>query len=136
MKKLFLNILGIGLLTAFVGGITVSTCLAEDKPAAGADAGKDAGKKPKQAPYHGKVAKVDKDAQTITLEGKTTARTFHVTEKTRILKGDQKVTLENIAVGEEVRGLAREVDGKWEAASLYVGAKPAGEAKSKKEKKQ
>ena len=83
------------------------------------------------------MAKVDKDAQTISLEGKTTERVIRVTAKTKVTKGDKPATLNDVLKGEEVRGSAEEIDGKWEATSLMIGAKvkEIKEEKSKTEKK-
>lgn len=98
---------------------------AADKPAEKpAEGKKDA--RPKSRAIRGTVKSFDKAAKSVTLEGEK-GDTFFITSQTVIRGKDGKPgTTEDIKPGELIRGgFAREnAEGKWEAASLYLG-KPA-----------
>jgi hypothetical protein len=79
-------------------------------------------------PFHGKVVSVDKTAKTI----KVGERTFHVMGTTNVNKTGKPATLDDVTVGEEVRGAYTEKDGKLELLSLGIG--PAPEKKPKGDK--
>lgn len=83
--------------------------------------------KTKKLPFKGKIASVDKDKKTITLETKGgEGRTIVVGDTTKLLKseGDAPATWDDLKVGEEVRGsYTKTDDGKLEAAKIKVGAK-------------
>ena len=74
-------------------------------------------------PFRGKVSAVDKTAKTITLDGKEKGRTFQITSGTKITKDGKPAVLDDVTVGESVRGVAKEnATGKLEAVTLKVGA--------------
>lgn len=102
-----------------------------DAPAAPAKSKRDS------LPFHGKLAAVDKSAMTITLEGKESQRVFQVTPSTKIIKTGKPASLDDAVVGEDVGGAYRKNEqGKMEALSLRLGAKPEkAEKKVKGEKK-
>jgi len=87
-------------------------------------------KKPAAGPFHGKLAKVDKVAKTITV-GK---RTFQITSETKLKKGDGKpATLDDGVVGEEVSGYVKPTEGgKLAATTVTFGAKAGGGGAEKK----
>lgn len=81
--------------------------------------------KAKTRPFRGTVKSFDKTAMTITLEGEK-EDTICITSQTRIFKDGKPATTDAITAGEQVRGFARQgAEGKWEAASLYLGQPPA-----------
>ena len=80
-------------------------------------------------PFRGKVDAVDPTAKTV----KVGTRVFAVSAETKIQKDGKVVTLDQITVGEPIRGSYRQSeDGKLNAVSLFFGlkeeeaAKPAG----------
>ncbi len=136
MKIQIKKILTIIALTAFVA-INTTSIQAQDKKPAAADEAKKGN--PKGLPFSGKINEVDKAAKTINI-GKEKKRTIGITAQTKITKDGKAATFEDVTVGETVGGFAREnADGKLEAVSLRIGAKPEakeGEAKPKKKKKE
>lgn len=118
MKKL----IAICLLAAFASASTFNLTAA-DTPV---PAEKGEKKAPKSLPFRGKIAAVDKVANTI----KVGERTFHVTSTTKMAKAGKPAILDDATVGEEVGGAYREADGgKLELVSLRIGAKPKEEKK-------
>ena len=116
--------LAVGLITAIAINLT-TPLLAED--AAVPPATTKAPEKGKFMPYRGKISAVDKTAKTITLGGKEKERVFQITADTRILKDGQPATLDDVQVGEQVRGQARVASqGNPELISLYLGPKGDG----------
>ena len=81
----------------------------------------------KTLPFHGKIASVDKDKKTFTLEAKKgEGRTFTIGDSAKMMKGDSTdaATWDDLKVGEEVRGSYTKSDaGAMEVAKLKVGAK-------------
>ena len=101
---------------------------AADKPAPTENGGK---KGPKHSPFRGKVDGLDKVAKTV----KVGERTFHVTSTTKVTKDEKPAVLDDVTVGEQVRGAYHASEGgKLELLSLYVGGKP-GKDEQKEEKK-
>jgi hypothetical protein len=104
---------------------------AEDKPAkpeADQSAGHTA-KKKGGVPFHGKVASVDTAASTVTVG----ATTVNVTSETKITKDGKPATLADVTVGEKISGSYKKDEaGKANAASIYIGEKPAKEGKKTK----
>jgi len=73
-------------------------------------------------PFRGKVDAVDKAAKTV----KVGTRVFAVSAETKIQKDGKAATLEEITVGEPIRGSYRQADdGKLNAVSLFFGLKEA-----------
>lgn len=134
MKNHTKKLLTVCVLAAFVATSPITTQAQEKKPAAADEAKKD---KPKGMPFSGKINEIDKAAKTINI-GKEKKRTISITAQTKIMKDGKTATLEDATVGEMVGGFAREsADGKLEALSLRIGAKPEpkeGEAKPKRKK--
>jgi hypothetical protein len=90
-----------------------------------------AGKKPSAHPFHGKLAAIDKTAKTITV-GKSV---YHLTAETKIKKDGNPATLADAVIGEEASGYVKPADdGKMNASSLNLGAKPEGKHTEKKKK--
>ncbi len=132
IMKVLLKIGALGLLGGLMvgpmqGQVQNTNQPAAKKPAAEA---KPAEKKPVAGPFHGKLAKVDKVAKTITV-GK---RTFHITSETRLKRGDGKpATLDDAVVGEEVSGYIKpREDGTLTATTVTFGAKPGSRGAEKK----
>jgi hypothetical protein len=91
--------------------------------------------KGKPVPFHGKVASVDKSAKTVTLDDKN-KRTFHVTSETKIMKNEKPATLDDVTVGEDIRGSYKKNDDQtMSLRSLYIGTKPEAAPKKKTETK-
>ena len=91
--------------------------------------------KAKSTPYTGKLSAVDKVAKTVTVATKEKSRTYQITSETKIKKADKPATLDDAVVGEEASAYGHEVDGKYVAVSLRLGAKPEGDGKGKGKKK-
>ena len=73
-------------------------------------------------PFRGTVAAVDKSAKTV----KVGTRFFHVTAETKLQKDNKAATLDDVVVGEPIRGSYRQAeDGKLNAMSLSFGPKAA-----------
>ena len=117
MKKSILVAL-LGMALVCTGTATQAAEGASDKPA---QTPKPEGKQ-KQMPFRGKVSAVDKTAKTITLEGKEKGRTYRITSTSKITKGGKPAVLDDVVVGQSVGGLAKETAGKWEVATLNIGA--------------
>ena len=129
MKKLFT----LSVLIALIAGVPPTVRAAEAYKDKATQAPK-SDNRPKQLPFRGKVGAVDKTAKTITLEGKEKGRTFQITSGTKITKDGKPAVLDDVTVGESVRGVAKEsATGKLEAVSLKVGAS-AGNAKQNEKK--
>ena len=111
---------------------------AKTKKAAATDPTKAAkpAKAGKATNFSGKLAAIDKQAKTITLDDKD-KRVFQMTSETRILKGvkgDEKpATLEDGTVGEHVTGSwLKSEDGKMNLKSLYFRGEAAPKKAGKK----
>jgi hypothetical protein len=126
-KSLLVALLGVALVCP--GTVTQAAEGANDKPA---QTPKPDGKQ-KQMPFRGKVSAVDKTAKTITLEGKEKGRTYQITSTSKITKSGKPAMLDDVVVGQSVGGLAKEAAGKWEVATLSIGAS-AGNAKDAEKK--
>ncbi len=132
------RLVAISLLAAAILKTPVSLMGAEKEKAGAADAAAKADpaaieKKQTRFPFRGKLAAVDKKEMTISIEGKEKKRIVHITSQTRISKEGKPATLDEAAVGEDVAGLvSRTADGKEEAISLRIGAKPDTAPKKKR----
>jgi len=130
MKKLFT----LSVLVALIAGVPPTVRAAEAYKDKSTQAPKSENR-PKQMPFRGKVRAIDKTAKTITLEGKEKGRTFQITSGTKITKEGKPAVLDDVTVGESVRGVAKEnATGKLEAVSLKVGTM-AGNGKQNEKKK-
>ncbi|HEX5222671.1 MAG TPA: hypothetical protein VFZ59_24155 [Verrucomicrobiae bacterium] len=80
-------------------------------------------------PFNGHVAAVDKDTKTVTV-GK---QVIHVSAETKLTKGNQSVTVADIAVGDAIAGsYTKGDDGKLTAKMMRVGPKPDSAQTEKK----
>ncbi len=111
----------------------------KSKPAASAAASASpaaAETKTKSLPFRGKIASVDNDKKSITLESKSgEGRTLMVGSSAQIFKGDgtTAASWDDLKTGEEVRGsYTKADDGSMQVVKIKVGAKPEGETKSAK----
>ena len=77
---------------------------AETKPATNATA---TPKLPNGMPVYGKVGAIDKQASTITLQGKEKVRIFCITPQTRIHRDGKPAKLEEVVIGQWIGGYAR-----------------------------
>jgi hypothetical protein len=94
-------------------------------------------------PFHGMVSAVDARAKTFTIAGKTSTRTFKVSDQSVITKAGSPATMKDIVANEEIRGSYwKETDGTLMAKTVKVGplteqekaAKEARKAKSAEKK--
>lgn len=93
-----------------------------------------AAEKAKGGGFTGKAVAVDKAAKTVKLSGEK-ARVIQITATTKIAKGGNPATLDDLKEGEEVSGgYKMSADGKMEATTLNIGPRPA-KGKDKKEDK-
>ncbi|MBM3821946.1 MAG: hypothetical protein FJ404_03480 [Verrucomicrobia bacterium] len=126
-------------LAVLAAGSVLFTCniiitrAAEPKPPAEAKAESSA-RRP--SPYRGKIASVDLDAKTVTLEGKTRQRVLVVSPQTRIHRDGQIIALSEAKAGEDIAGQYRRMeDGKMEAVSMRIGPKPAASEPAPRKRK-
>jgi hypothetical protein len=78
------------------------------------------------------VSGVDQNAKTFTIAGKTTSRTFKVSDKTAVTKLGNPATMADIVENQEVSGSYRKnADGTLEAKQVKIG--PMSEKKSGEE---
>ena len=126
MKKL----IAVVLMTAFAVFTTLNAQAADkEQKAPPAEKGKaEKGDKSGHLPFHGKVVSVDKAANSI----KVGERVFYVVGTTKVNKTGKKATLDDVTVGDEVRGAYTDNGGKLELLSLGIG--PAPEKKPKETK--
>ena len=76
---------------------------------------------PRAIPFRGKIASLDKQANTL----KVGERTFQIGSDTKIVKAGKPASLDEAAIGEDVGGSYREgADKKLNVVSLRIGAKP------------
>jgi hypothetical protein len=99
----------------------------EGKPAAAAAEVKTA----KPFPYRGEVASVDASAKTFTFKNKDgKERVFSVAEKAEIDKDGAKADFAAVTVGAYAAGqCTKTAEGKFEATSVKIGAKPEKKGK-------
>ena len=123
MKKL----IAVALVATFATFTTLNV-LAADQKTTQAEKAKGEKGKTGHVPFHGKVVSVDKAAKTI----KVGERTFSVMGTTKVTKTGKPATLDDVTVGDEVRGAYMDNAGKLELLSLGIG--PAPEKKPKSDK--
>lgn len=88
-------------------------------------------KKIVRIPFRGKIHSVNKEAMTITLDGKVRKRTLQLIAKTKIVKHGKPASFRDALVGEEVGGqIFRHPDGREEVYSIRLGPKPGSKKKS------
>ena len=79
-------------------------------------------KLPPGMPVYGKVGAVDKQAGTVTLQGKEKVRVFQVTPQTRVHREGQPAKLEDIVIGQWIGGYARpDANGRSTLSTLNLG---------------
>jgi hypothetical protein len=87
-------------------------------------------KLPQGMPVYGKVGAIDKQAGTITLQGKEKIRIFYITAQTRVHRDGQPAKLEDVVVGQWIGGYARpDANGRSTLSTLnlaVVQKTPAG----------
>lgn len=77
---------------------------------------------PQGLPVYGKVGSIDKEAKTITLEGKEKVRIFYVTPATRVHRAKRPAKFEEVVVGQWIGGYARpDANGRATLATLNLG---------------
>lgn len=125
MYKTTIRWVALGLLAVSCCCVVSSTATAAEKDKQAETGSSQKAARQARAPFHGKLAGVDKKQMTLTLEGKERQRIIRVTADTRIMKAGKPGTLDDAIVGEEVAGqLTRNAAGEEEAVSLRFGPKP------------
>ena len=64
-------------------------------------------KLPPGMPVYGKVGAIDKQAGTVTLQGKEKVRIFHITPQTKVHRDGKPAKLEEVVIGQWIGGYAR-----------------------------
>jgi hypothetical protein len=64
-------------------------------------------KLPPGMPVYGKVGAIDKQAGTVTLQGKEKVRIFHITSQTKVHRDGKPAKLEEVVIGQWIGGYAR-----------------------------
>lgn len=91
-----------------------------------------AAKKHRHLPFHGKIAKVDMTAKTVTV-GHTV---LHVSSQTRITQNGKPATASDLAVGEKISGsYVKDEDGTHNALLIHIHVKSKGAGKIQKVEK-
>jgi len=88
--------------------VLASTLLGTFSPTQAAPPAPQEEKAPRRAPglpFRGKISAVDLEARTLSLAGKT-IRVFKVNEETKIKRGEDSATLQDLKVGDSVGGYA------------------------------
>jgi len=87
-------------------------------------------KLPQGMPVYGKVGALDKQAGTITLQGKETVRIFYITPQTKVHRDGKPAKLEEVVIGQWIGGYARpDANGRSTLSTLnleVVQKTPAG----------
>jgi azurin len=126
-----------GPLTAFAASKKASASPSPSpaaKPSPSASASGSTAEKMRALPFHGVAASVDQSAKTFTIQGKTNARVFKVTDKTTVTKAGAAATLADLNANDAVSGSYwKHADGSLEAKTLKVGG--AGDSSPKSDKK-
>jgi hypothetical protein len=78
-------------------------------------------KLPQGMPVYGKVGAVDKQAGTITLQGKEKVRVFYITPQTKVHRDGRPAKLEEVVIGQWIGGYARpDVNGRSTLSTLNL----------------
>jgi hypothetical protein len=110
MKKTKVSLVILGVISAL--GMTPMLALA------GPATGQQQEKPEKTKAFNGKVEAIDASAKTLTVGGNA----IYIADATKLTKNDKAITLNQIVVGDEVHGTARQTfDGKTEAITVKVG---------------
>jgi hypothetical protein len=82
--------------------------------------------KPKRPyPFRGKISAIDKEARSITLQGKEKSRTFYFTAETKVQKHGKSAKLDDAVVGDEVAGtVLADANGRLVLRTVRFGPKP------------
>ncbi len=89
------------------------------------------GKRIPAIPFHGKLTAIDLTTGSFTLGHKAGGRVIYLSARTRITRGERRVSLATAILGEEISGqLIKRTDGKEEALSLRLGPKQAPRPKA------
>jgi len=135
MKKSFIQKTITGLLAVTLVGIAFQA-RAEDKTNALAAKAEATAPKHDKLPFGGTLSAVDKTAMTITVKKKEAEKTFQITSTTKITKAGKPAMLNDAVVGEDCGVFYKKTaDGKLEALSLRLGAKPEKGGEKKAEEK-
>lgn len=134
MKSLLKSLFVAAVTTAFLTTAPLSVS-AQDKEKGKDKAPEKGAEKAKGSGFTGKAAAIDKAAKTVKLSGEK-ARVIQITATTKIAKDGKPATLDDLKEGEEVSGgYKMSADGKMEATSLNIGARPPAKGKDKKDEK-
>lgn len=86
----------------------------------------------KSYPFHGYLHAVAPDGQSLQLKGKTKQRSILISPRTRIYRGESKVTLQQAVSGERVTGsVHKNAEGREEALTVRLGGSQKRTAKSR-----
>jgi Cu/Ag efflux protein CusF len=120
MKKAIAIVLSI----MFVFALTSATFAAEKKAG-------------KAMQVTGEVTNIDAKANTLTVKGKKGDVAISVDDKTAIMAGKEKKSLADVKVGDKVKVMYSDADGKMMAKSVHMmGAKKMEKMEKKAEKKE
>jgi hypothetical protein len=135
MLKTIFRFLILTVLTSWLAAIPWSAAAADEK--ADPPAAAQPGRSTRGIPFRGKISKVDKTAKTITVGTTEKARTFQITSETRLMKAGKPAILDDAVEGEEIGGTYRKTeDGKLQALSVRLGAKPEQAPPARRRKKE
>ena len=139
MKSLIRTIVIAAVGTAVLLGMPHSSSAQDKEKEKGKEKGKEKSeekaKKAAGGGFTGKAIAVDKAAKTVKLSGEK-ARVIQIITTTKINKGGNPATLDDLKEGDEVSGgYKTAADGKLEATTLNIGPKPPAKGKDKKDEK-
>jgi len=136
MKKVISIVVSLLFVFAMSAASFAAEKAAANKEAAPMEKAEKASKKAAHKQVTGEVASVDAAAKTITVKGKKGEVTVSVDEKTKIMEGKAKKTLEDVKAGAKVTVKYTEAEGKNTAKSVMMKAAKKMEKKEKTEKKE
>lgn len=130
MKKLATLLLTAALTFSIATPLTA----ADGKKKADAEKKAEPKKKRDTFPYYGAIGKIDEKAMTFTIVGKTSTRTFHLSDKTKVTRDDKSAKLSDFKAGDQVSGSCKNAADKGEGHYLVMSMNPRPAAKAKKKK--
>ncbi|MGY8656258.1 MAG: hypothetical protein ACKVJX_21770 [Verrucomicrobiia bacterium] len=130
MKKLFTILLSAALMIGLAAPLTA----AEGKKAKSEKTEKPKKKKRNTFPYYGAIGKIDEKANTFTIVGKSSTRTFHLTAQAKITRDGKQAKLADFKAKDQVSGSCKKAPDKGEGHYTVMSMKPRPAKKAKKKK--
>lgn len=118
----------------YCAAIAVPLTAADEKKGKTEKVEKTKKKKRDTFPYYGAISEIDQKAETFTIVGKSSKRTFWLSDKTKITRDGEKAKLSDFKAGDQVSGSCRKAASKGVGNYTVVSMKPRPAKKAKKKK--